>query len=756
MATEYLVGDSIVACLLIKAPASQLPPATIPSLEPWFRSLAQLLRAVCLPKVNAVKLFAGQAYHPVYANNLDPKYSCSWTETGDGGGYGQIILARADQPKLRVRVDVQLRVAKDGRWAWLTVGHNPTTLTVGHNVHPAAYIDPTTGVIDNWPSSSWPAMTRAFRLGFAFLEAMSEPHPLFDAATKRVIAHGHFHLVSVQYAATKAVTNVTDFLQVSTVIYGQTKARGKGIVNNAKDLGLRFKPYALPDPYEDRLSGFMLQKLHGTKLHVSDSFYDKLIRLQQMHQEGTLTPAEAETVDRSVREDITAHSTFIQYIAEAAQKKLRRMSEADRKFFDLISPEEFLQGTPQPTVWWLQRAIYVLSHWHVQGRWLRYSFATWLVPYVEQELLHFDVVASITTEGYHALLALNDTVAVAWRSDPTPGAGNWAGRLAQIAGCSRSTVFNRRDKWRRVYGIDIAFPLQMYSDILYYGHNSLAKPESITALMEAVDQEDGDEVVRLHADAIAYFERKRVQIVNPAFVRRPRAMELKLPPIAPPVVALPEPDDPDDLEFIDLDDLDLIAAVPTRPRSAIPILAPSSAGSHAPQVRPGRAQESRTSIVLRPSPPPPPPTRKKLVLPSPPPPPTPKKLVLRGPLPTPPPPPTPKKLVLRGPLPTPPPPPTRKKLVLRGPLPSPPPPSTGSNVVLQAAHRSPPSRTEKKVVPRAMRSPPPAATAVRISTGRSGVASVDATIRREASEQYFDYRSSVRRARLASKSWTRT
>ena len=57
MATEYVVGDSIVACLLIKAPA---PPATSPSAEPWFRSLSQLLRTVCLPKVNVVKLFDGQ------------------------------------------------------------------------------------------------------------------------------------------------------------------------------------------------------------------------------------------------------------------------------------------------------------------------------------------------------------------------------------------------------------------------------------------------------------------------------------------------------------------------------------------------------------------------------------------------------------------------------------------------------------------------------------------------------------------------
>jgi hypothetical protein len=84
-------------------------------------------------------------------------------------------------------------------------------------------------------------------------------------------------------------------------------------------------------------------------------------------------------------------------------------------------------------------------------------------------------------------------------------------------------------------------------------------------------------------------------------------------------------------------------------------------------------------------------------------------------------------------------PPTRKKLVLRGAMPS-----------------LPPSPTERKVVPRAMRSPPPPATAVRISSGRSSVGSVDATIRRQASEQYFDYRSSVKRALLASKSWTRT
>ena len=41
--------------------------------------------------------------------------------------------------------------------------------------------------------------------------------------------------------------------------------------------------------------------------------------------------------------------------------------------------------------------------------------------------------------------------------------------------------------------------------------------------MVAVDQEEGDEVVRLHAEAIADFERKRVEIVNPALVQCDRA-----------------------------------------------------------------------------------------------------------------------------------------------------------------------------------------------------------------------------------------
>ena len=109
-------------------------------------------RTVCLPKVNVVKLFDGRAYYPVYANNLDPKYSCSWTNTGRR----RAVLARLfwlgpSSPRLRVTCHdgKAARSPRTAAKAWLTVEYNPTTLKVGNNVHPAAFIDPTTGVIDN-------------------------------------------------------------------------------------------------------------------------------------------------------------------------------------------------------------------------------------------------------------------------------------------------------------------------------------------------------------------------------------------------------------------------------------------------------------------------------------------------------------------------------------------------------------------------------------------------------------------------------
>ena len=161
----------------------------------------------------------------------------------------------------------------------------------------------------------------------------------------------------------------------------------------------------------------------------------------------------------------------------------------------------------------------------------------------------------------------------------------------------------------------------MYSDILWFGHNSLAKPDNITALMVAVDQEDGAEAVRPHADALADFERKRVEIVNPALVSRPRAMELKLP----------------SRRVARTGRFRRLAARLRRGRSGRGWAHQARLGQAgrralftkmaAPRARPGLTQEFAKKVVLwaRRCPPPPPPAKKRVrwrTRRSPPPPPT--------------------------------------------------------------------------------------------------------------------------------------
>jgi len=557
--SEYIVGDTIVACLTINNPS---PSKNYNGKESFFSRLSDRLRGICQPPKDDLSIVFGRAVTPVYANNDDPTTSCSWTRAEKCGGFGLIVLSLVDQPEFRIRVEVKLVVAKDDSKAWLTVEYNPTTMSVGSNLHPAAFVDPETGQENKFPSSDWAAMSRAFRLGFEFLDAMAGG-TLFDADTRFAIERGDIHLVSAQWAAAKPARDIFVFLQLMCVIYGQTIARDSGIVSNSTYLGLKFTPYT--DPETHLVNGVMFRKFHGTKPQFSTSLYDKRVRLQQTHQSlDALTAPEKKTVNQSVREDITAHSEGILTIVKAAQRKLAAMGAAGLKFFDFIAPEIFLTEEPKATVWWLQRAIFVLSHRKKEGRRERFSFATWLVPFIERQVLHFDVIAAITSKGFHELLALEDEVAEAWRTDPIPGADDWAGRFASTARCSKATVYSRQAKWREAHGIDISRPFALYRDILFFGHNSVAKPENITALLIAVETEDGGEAVRLHAEAIADFERKRLEIVNPALMSPPRAM-----PFKEPAGVMLESDDPED----QLEDLSLIEITPPKrafvPRPAV-------------------------------------------------------------------------------------------------------------------------------------------------------------------------------------------
>ena len=128
------------------------------------------------------------------------------------------------------------------------------------------------------------------------------------------------------------------------------------------------------------------------------------------------------------------------------------------------------------------------------------------------------------------MCGLSDPVAVAWRSDKVASRNGWAARLAKVAKVSEATVYNRRNLWRDKFGIDITFPLQLYSDILQFGQASTTKPENITKLLAAVQNEDAEAVLRLYAEALADFEHKRLTILNPALLARPRALPLEGPP----------------------------------------------------------------------------------------------------------------------------------------------------------------------------------------------------------------------------------
>ena len=226
--------------------------------------------------------FRGRAYNPIYANSDGLATGCSWTDSGDDGGVGQIVLAPANQPDARIRVGLKFAVAKDCQTAWLTVEHNPTTMRLGHNIHPAAWSHPEIGVEVAYPSSHWDAMSDDFRLGFVFVEEAAGGN-LFDEKTKLAIERGDIHLVRVQWAATKAVKPVPQFLQLLTVVYDPTIAREWGIINNATHLGLDFEPFI--DRETRHVTGVLFRKFHGRKPLYSVSLYDKQARRVQMQQD---------------------------------------------------------------------------------------------------------------------------------------------------------------------------------------------------------------------------------------------------------------------------------------------------------------------------------------------------------------------------------------------------------------------------------------------------------------------------------------
>jgi hypothetical protein len=277
-----------------------------------------------------------------------------------------------------------------------------------------------------------------------------------------------------------------------------------------------------------------------------------------------LTEAQAATVKESVREDIQVRSEGILILARKAQRKLKSWGEDGLEFFSSLDLHIFLEEEPQATLWWLQRSIFILSCQQRGQKFTRGSCGSWLIPFIEHDVLHFDLIADITANHFHQLCRMNDRVAVAWRCDKVASREGWAARLGKIAKVSDATVYNRRDLWRDKLRIDIAFPLQLYSDILHFGQASTTRPEKVTQQLVAATNQDAETVLRIYVDALADFEHRRLTILNPALLAPPRALPLESSSRVRPNLDV----DDDALEDGDLSEVDL---PPVKPKlSAAP------------------------------------------------------------------------------------------------------------------------------------------------------------------------------------------
>ena len=472
--------------------------------------------------------------------------------------------------------------------------------------------------------------------------------------TLQAIKDGDVHVTRSQWAA-YLPADVLAFLQLLVVLYDQIIAYKKGIIQLATHLGLRFVRYPPTGP----LTGVTLQKKQGKKLQYSISFYDKAVEVARMRQGRTLTRLEATTVRSHVRLDMTVHSAGVLTLIGEARRRLPRLLKKRPTFLDAGSAQRFLTEAPRPTVWWLERAVSILSY-TTTSNCSRRSFGSWLLPQMLREVLHLDCIAEFTTADLDAVLRLNDKVVAAWRQTER-AEDDWAGALAQAAGCSKGWVYERRKQLLAKYKIDLALPFAFYRDLVFFGPNSLTKPKDRAALNAALARGDAATNLRLRQQAVKDFDRRRIDVVG-ATVRSPALL------MSPKVAIEPRTAEHDQLDVESVAPRELDAGGVKIVNAAMELKLPHSASSELDEFKdlPPDFDVSDLDEVA--------PTRSVSASP------TAKKpgakVTLRG-MYSPPPPPPAKKIILRA-LRRPPPPPPRLptgRIILRGRR-SPPPPTT--------------------------------------------------------------------------------
>ena len=607
--------------------------------------------------------------------------------------------------------------------SWLVADFNPTTILTGNNVLPATIANPETGEIDDIPSSSPQFLITASRMGLHLLPQLARQAgltngELFSDRTLRAIQEGDVHVTRSQWAAYLPAA-VRAFLQLLVVLYDQTIAHKQGIIQLAEHLRLTFKRF--PPEAARALTGVMLQKKQGNKKQYSISFYDKAVEVARMRQGRTLTRLEAAIIRRHVRLDMTVHSAGVLTLIGEPRRRLPRLLQKRPNYLDAKSAQRFLTEEPRPTVWWLERAVWILAH--TTTDFSRQSFGSWLIPEMLREVLRLDSIAGFTSAGLDAVWQQQgDKVVAAWRQTERVE-DDWAGALAQAAGCSKGWVYERRKKLLAKYKIDIARPFAFYRDLVFYGPNSLIKPKDRAALNTALARGDAATNLRLRRQAAKVFDRRRIDVVGGTVRAPPLLMSPKVA-IEPKAVAHDQPDaqsvapaEPD------VDAVLARGSVGAKGNSpgALNLRGDTHAGARGqgadarpatpakPVTNPSQGQEVRRPAPHRPVQPPSS-GRASVSLP---PPPTGRIVLLRRTPPPPLPPPTGRIVLLRR-TPPPPPPPTGRIVLLRRTPPPPLPPPTG-RIVLKVNRRPPPLPLPTgRIVLKVNRRPPP----LPLPTGR--------------------------------------
>jgi hypothetical protein len=525
MSFETLINDSVVVNVNL-ADTGRAETA-----EAEFNGLVYGTKALCELNEDFPLFLFGRAHKVLHWHPGETSQGTVWTPRLDGGCEASIILAVVDQPVQRVCLKVKLTrsFSEVGTTHRLEVDYNPTTIMAGNNVHPATIADHT-GKAKLYPSSHPKVMRQIYRLGFNLLEDLcqqvsGDSAPLFHPDTRKGIEAGEIHVVRAQWAGYLPTPDVPQFLQLMGILFGHTIAKGTGLMQIADHLGFCAEIFKCSDGLT--LSGVLLKKKHGEKPLFSLSLYDKRKRVADMRQGKSLLRPEQETILNNVRFDITAHSEGVLAIVAAAKKSLKRLL---KQGIDLGGAwgQAFLANCPKAGVWWLERAIYILSYHSSRGQVARKSFSTWLVPHVLRDMLYLDAITNFSRRELHDLSTLDDKVALAWREIETSNAGSWAKALAEKAGCSEQTVRGRRKTWLAEYSLDIKASYGLYRDILFFGTQSVTDPKDRAAILSALQEKKGKHIVFIWDRSARKLDRQRQASLGRAITSRPLAMEIKV------------------------------------------------------------------------------------------------------------------------------------------------------------------------------------------------------------------------------------